>query len=62
MEAAKSLENYGFEVELINPDVSGRVSTELIESRVRDDTLLVSVMHVNNETGIIQPVKEIGDF
>lgn len=29
---------------------------------VRDDTLLVSIMHVNNETGIIQPVKEIGDF
>lgn len=58
----RDLENYGFEVELINPDVSGRVSTELIESRVRDDTLLVSVMHVNNETGIIQPVKEIGDF
>ena len=62
LEAAKSLENYGFEVELINPDVSGRVSAELIESRVREDTLLVSVMHVNNETGIIQPVKEIGDF
>ncbi len=51
----------GFDVEFISPDLSGRVSAEKILDRVREDTLLVTIMHVNNETGIIQPVKEIGD-
>lgn len=62
LESAKSLLNYGFEVDFVKPDQSGRVSEEEVMNLVRDDTLLVSVMHINNETGIIQPVKEIGDF
>lgn len=62
LETAKNMSKYGFEVELVNPDKSGRVSNEDVISRVRDDTLLVCVMHVNNETGIIQPIKEIGDY
>ena len=51
----------GFDVDFVKPDHTGRVSVDSVLSLVRDDTLLVSVMHVNNETGIIQPVKEIGD-
>lgn len=62
LETAKSMEKDGFEVEFVKPDSGGRVSYDEIISKVRDDTLLVSVMHVNNETGIIQPVKEIGDW
>lgn len=62
LESAKSLVEYGFDVEFVNPDITGRVNAELIESKVRNDTLLVSVMHVNNETGIIQPIKELGMF
>ncbi len=62
LETAKSLENEGFEVDFISPDKSGRISIDNLISKVRQDTLLVSVMHVNNETGIIQPVKEIGDY
>lgn len=54
-------EEKGFSVDFVRPDQSGRVSSDEITQLVRDDTLLVSVMHVNNETGIIQPVKEIGD-
>lgn len=61
LETAKAMARRGFEVEFVNPDASGRVSAEDVLSRVREDTLLVSVMHVNNETGIVQPVKEIGD-
>lgn len=61
LETVKSMEREGFEVELVSPDLSGRVDAEKVLSKVRDDTLLVSVMHVNNETGIIQPVKEIGN-
>ena len=62
LEASKSMEKHGFEVDYVKPDKSGRVSAEDIISKVRDDTLLVCVMHVNNETGIIQPIKEIGDY
>lgn len=61
LETVKAMEKRGFEVDLVKPDASGRVSLEDILNLVRNDTLLVSVMHVNNETGIIQPVKEIGD-
>lgn len=61
LETAKSLREYGFDVEIINPDRSGRVKAKDVLSRVRKDTLLVSIMHVNNETGIIQPVEEIGE-
>lgn len=62
LETAKYLAKNGFEVDFIKPNSSGRISAEELISKVRDDTLLVSVMHVNNETGIIQPVKEIGDY
>lgn len=61
LEAAKYLEHHGYEVEYIRPDQSGRINADEVLSRVRHDTLLVSVMHVNNETGIIQPVREIGE-
>lgn len=62
LNAAKHLAENGFEVEFVDPDESGRVDSQKIISMVREDTLLVSVMHVNNETGIIQPVQEIGDY
>ena len=61
LEAAKHLEESGFELDIVYPGEDGRVSTEDVLSRVREDTLLVSIMHVNNETGVIQPVKEIGE-
>lgn len=59
--AVKELSEKGFEVEYVDPDASGRVDSDTVLSKVRPDTLLVSIMHVNNETGIIQPIKEIGD-
>lgn len=61
LETAKALQKQGFEVDYVSPDLSGRISVEDIMSKVREDTLLVSMMHVNNETGIIQPVYEIGE-
>ena len=60
LNTVKHMHDIGFDVDIVNPDISGRVSADQIIGLVRDDTLLVSVMHVNNETGIIQPVKEIG--
>lgn len=61
LNTVKYMGEHGFDVEFVSPNTSGRVSANDVLDRVRDDTLLVSVMHVNNETGIIQPVKEIGE-
>ena len=61
LETAKHLAENGFEVDFIAPERSGRVPAEKVLEKVRDDTLLVSLMHVNNETGIIQPVLEVGE-
>ena len=55
------LESKGYEVDYIKPDKSGRINADELLSNVREDTLLVSVMHANNETGIIQPVNVIGE-
>lgn len=62
LETAIAMEKRGFEVDFVYPGSDGRVSADEVISKVRDDTVLVSVMHVNNETGIIQPIKEIGDY
>lgn len=51
----------GFDVTWLEPDADGLLSTESLEASMRDDTQLVSVMHVNNETGVIQNIREIGD-
>lgn len=61
LETVKAMGKKGFKIDIVNPDLSGRVNVDQILSLVRDDTLLVSLMHVNNETGIIQPVDEIGE-
>lgn len=61
LETVKCLENQGFEADFISPDRSGRIREEDILNKVTERTLVVSVMHVNNETGIIQPVKELGE-
>lgn len=54
------LEKNGFTADYVKPCKDGRVNAEELLSLVREDTLLVSVMHVSNETGMVQPVKEIG--
>jgi len=59
-EACRQLEQEGYEVTYIQPDKNGIVSADAVMAAVRDDTILVSVMHVNNETGAIQPVEQIG--
>ena len=56
----KSLEKKGYEVTLVDPEPSGTVDPEKIASAIKSDTCLVSVMCANNETGMIQPIKEIG--
>lgn len=59
LEPLDRLAAQGFEVSLIHPDHSGRVDVQAVLAAVRPDTLLVSVMHANNETGIVQPIETI---
>ncbi|AMD95513.1 cysteine desulfurase family protein [Leptotrichia sp. oral taxon 847] len=58
----ESLEKQGYDVTYIDVTKDGIIDVEKLKKAVRKDTALVSVMFVNNETGVIQPIKEIGEF
>lgn len=60
LEAMKHLEGEGFEVTYLPVDAQGLVTPEQVAAQVRPDTILVSVMHTNNEIGTVEPVAEIG--
>ncbi|MFA8437813.1 cysteine desulfurase family protein [Pueribacillus sp. YX66] len=62
IEAFRFLETLGFDVTYLPVDENGLVSAEAVREAVRDDTILVSIIHVNNEIGSIQPIEEIGAF
>jgi cysteine desulfurase len=62
LEPLKCLSRLGFEVELVPVTSGGYVEPDAVRDRLRADTLLVSVMHANNETGVLQPVLEIGEI
>ena len=56
----KDLEKEGYEITVLNVDENGVVDLEQLKSAIKDETILISVMHANNETGVIQPIEEIG--
>jgi len=60
LKSCEVLEGEGFEIGVLPVDGKGRVGPETVKSALRDDTILVSVMHANNEVGTIQPIAEIG--
>ncbi|ART81861.1 IscS subfamily cysteine desulfurase [Oceanisphaera profunda] len=62
LDPCRQLEREGYEVTYLEPQSSGLFTLEQIENAMRDDTILVSIMHVNNETGVIQDVKAIGEL
>ena len=55
----EALEQQGFSVTYLKPDREGRISPRQLEEAIRPDTALVSVMYVNNETGSVQPIREL---
>ena len=61
LESFKRLEQNGYTVTYLTPDEDGRISIDELKSAADKETTLISVMHVNNETGVIQPVEEIRD-
>ena len=62
LEVFKHYESAGYDVNYINVDNNGIVNIDELKRTIRPDTVLVSVMAVNNETGCIQPIQEIGSF
>lgn len=62
LESAKDLSAQGYEVKLVYPDKSGRVKAEDFEKVLSDNTAVCALMHANNETGVIQPVEEVGEL
>nr|WP_323368657.1 cysteine desulfurase family protein [Radiobacillus deserti] len=61
IETCKALEQQGYEVTYLPVDKEGRASVTELEKAIRNDTILVSIMHVNNEIGTIQPIEEIAE-
>ena len=55
----KELENQGYEVTYLKPDSMGRISLEELQSALRKDTILVSIMMVNNEVGSVMPISQM---
>jgi cysteine desulfurase len=62
LEPLNRLRAFGFEVELLPVTAGGFVEPDTVHRRLRPDTLLVTMMHANNETGVLQPVVEISDW
>lgn len=59
LHSARTLEKWGFELSLIPVDKYGTVNPDDIRKNIRDDTILVSIMHANSEVGTIEPIKDI---
>jgi len=60
LDSARWLEKQGFEITYLKVDKHGLVDLAELEDSIREDTILVSIMHANNEIGTIEPIKEIG--
>ncbi len=60
LETCRYLEDCGFSLTYLRPDAHGIISVDALSAVLRDDSILVSLMHVNNETGVIQNIAELG--
>ena len=61
LNTVKQLEKYGFEITILPVNKQGVVEVNSLKAALKEDTILVSIMAVNNETGAINPIKEIGE-
>jgi cysteine desulfurase len=62
LDTCRQLEREGFEVTYLDPEDNGLIDIEKLKAATTDDTILISVMHVNNEIGVIQDIAAIGEF
>lgn len=61
LDPCRDLEEEGFSVTVVDPDSKGRIHPDSVERAIREDTLLISIQHANNEVGTIQPIREISE-
>src|SRR5260370_41339790 len=62
LDTVRELERQGFEATYLDPEQDGLLDLEKLKPAIRPDTVIVSVMMVNNEIGVIRPIAEIGDI
>ncbi|EJF1758781.1 IscS subfamily cysteine desulfurase [Vibrio cholerae] len=62
LDTMRQLEREGFEVTYLDPESNGLIDLAKLEAAIRDDTILVSIMHVNNEIGVVQDIAAIGEL
>ena len=62
LDTCRQLEREGYEITYLDPDKDGIIQPEMVEAALRDDTILVSLMHVNNEIGVVNDIEAIGDI
>ncbi len=62
LDTCRQLEREGYEVTYLDPDRDGLITVDMVASALRDDTTLVSLMHVNNEIGVINDIAAIGEL
>ncbi len=62
LDSCRQLEREGFEVTYLDPEPNGLIDLKKLEAAIRDDTILVSIMHVNNEIGVVQDIEAIGEL
>ena len=62
LKTCQQLEREGYEVTYIDVDENGVINLEQLKNSIRKDTVIVSIMYANNETGVKQPIKEIGEI
>ncbi|MEJ2589998.1 MAG: IscS subfamily cysteine desulfurase [Candidatus Thiodiazotropha sp.] len=62
LDTCRQLERDGFELTYLDPEPDGLIDLGKLEAALRDDTILVSIMHVNNEIGVIQDIEAIGEM
>ena len=62
LDTCQQLEKEGYEVTYLMPKTNGLIELDALKAAIRDDTILISIMHVNNETGIIQPLSDIAEL
>jgi len=60
LDSCRQLEREGYEITYLQPEANGLIDISKLESALRDDTILVSIMHVNNEIGVVQDLEAIG--
>ena len=62
LDTCRQLEREGYEVTYLDPEEDGLIDIAKLEAAMRDDTIIVSIMHVNNEIGVIQDIEDIGEL